>query len=884
MGISSLGIGSGLIDVEGIISKLMAVEAAPLAQFDKKIASFNAKLSALGTLTGSVSGFQSTLSGLSSIANFQSNSAISTNTDIMVGSATSKAVAGTYKIDVTQIAQAQTLSTAGRASTSAAIGAGGSTTLSFQLGTTTGGNFGLAGTVLGAGVASGGIANGSLTINGIAISTDSTTKSAKALAEAINAKSATSNVTATAQPTVTSATLFGSGGATTFGSVDATGGTYALTVGGVELAAGSGVTAASIDATLGGANATTNALAAAGITVSGTAAAGTLQFTAADGSNVVIAEAVTGTVTGGIGKAAGVANAGSTSTASSSIRLVSSDGAPITVAGTNASAAGLTAGTGGNYLGATFTQSAGQISGTVVIDSTNNSLQGIRDAINKANLGVTATIVSDGSATPNHLVLTSTKTGAASSMKIDVSGTGGGIADADIAALLGHDPAGVQNLSQSTAAQSTKLNVNGIAVTSETSNVPDAIQGVTLTIGTVGKANLVVSQDTAAVKSGVAGFVKAYNDLNKAIKDVSGYNPETKKGGALLGDSTVQTLQTQLRKQLTQGITGLTGDFKSLSQVGISFQKDGTLTLDNTKLDKAVKSNFNDVAALFAAVGKASDSLVAFQSSTAATKPGDYPLNITALATQGNITSAGVLAPTTTIAANTSWTVSLNQTDPIESNRTATFSLAAGNYTPAQLATLFQSAINGAGNFASNDLAVNAKVDDNGKLQISSAKYGSISNISLSSSSGTSFADVFGAATPTVGVDVAGTIGGQAAKGSGQILTGSGSDADGLKIEITGGALGARGTVGFSQGYAYQLTNLANIFLGSKGLIASRTDGIGATVKSITSQKEAFGLRLGDIEKRYRAQYTALDVSISSMSQTSSFLTQQLAAMAAQTK
>jgi flagellar hook-associated protein 2 len=883
VGISSLGIGSGLIDVEGIISKLMAVEAAPLAQFDKKIASFNAKLSALGTLTGAVSGFQGTLSGLSSIANFQSNSAISTNTDVLVGSATSSAVAGTYKIDVTQIAQAQTLATAGRASTTAAIGSGGSTTLSFQLGTTSGGSFGVAGTVLGAGTASAGIANGSLTINGTAIATDATTKSAKALAEAINAKSATSGVTASAQATSTSATLFGSAGATTFGTVDASGGTYALSVGGVEIAAGNGVSAASIDATLAGSNPTTTALAAAGITVTGTAAAGNLQFVAADGANLVVSEAVTGTVLGGIGKSAATANAGSSVTATGSVRLVSSAAAPITIAGSNPALAGLAAGTGGSYLGATFTQNASQISGTVVIDSTNNSLQGIRDAINKANVGVTATIVSDGSATPNHLVLTSTKTGVASSMKIDVTGTGGGIVDADIAALLGHNPAGVQNLSQSTAAQSTLLNVNGIAVTSETSNVPDAIQGITLTIGTVGKANLVVSQDTTAVKSGVVSFVKAYNDLNKAIKDVSGYNPDTKKGGALLGDSTVQTLQAQLRKQLTQGITGLTGDFKTLSQVGITFQKDGTLALDQSKLDKAVKSNFSDVAALFAAVGKASDSLVAFKSSTAATKPGDYGVNLTALASQGSITSAAALAPTTTIAANTTWSVTLNQTDPVEANRTATFSLAAGSYTPAQLATLFQSAINGAGTFAGNDLAVNATIDGSGKLQIASAKYGSISKVALSSSTGTSFADVFGAATPVNGIDVAGTIGGQSATGSGQILTASGSDADGLKVEITGGALGPRGTVGFSQGYAYQLTNLSNVFLGAKGLFAGRTDGIGATVKSINQQKEAFGLRLGDIEKRYRAQYTALDVSISSMSATSSFLTQQLAALAAQT-
>jgi len=859
---------------------------------DKKVASYNAKLSALGTLSGGISGFQGSLSSLTSISSFQSNSSLSTNTDILVGSATSKAVPGTYRINVTQMAQAQTLATAGRVSTTAAIGAGASSTISFQLGTTSGGSFGLAGTALGAGVATSGISNGSLTINGTAIATDSGTKSAKALAEAINAKNTTTKVSATAQPTVSSATLFGSGGATTFGDIDTSAtGTYALTVGGVQIAAqadgvasGAGVTAASIDAVLAGQNGTTDALAAAGITFTGSAADGTLQFTAADGANLSVTETVTGTVSGGIGTDAVSANTGSITTTTSTVTLSATGASPITIGGTSPATAGFVAGTGGSYSGSTFEQNANQISGTVVIDSTNNSLAGIRDAINKANVGVTATIVSDGSSTPNHLVLTSTKTGEASSMKIAVSGTDGGIADPDIEALLNYDPAGVQNLSQSTAAQSTKLEVNGIAVTSETNAVAEAIQGVSLTIGSVGTANLVVARDTSAVKAGVAAFVKAYNDLNTSIKSVSGYNAETKQGGALLGDSTVQTLQTQLRKQLSVGITGLTGDFTSLSQVGIAFQKDGTLTLDSSKLDTAVKNNFADIAALFAAVGNASDSLVSFNTSTAATKPGDYALNISALASQGSLISDAAVAPSTVIAANTSWSVTLNQTVPVTANRTATFSLAAGSYTAPQLATLFQSAINGAGSFAGNDLAVNATIDDDGKLKLVSAKYGSISNISLSSNSGTSYADIFGSAAAVAGADVAGTIGGQPAKGSGQFLTGAiGTDTDGLKIEVTGGALGDRGTVGFSQGYAYQLKNLTAAFLGTSGLIAGRTTGLNASIKDVNNQKEDFGLRLGDIEKRYRAQYTALDVSIAGLTATSTFLTQQFAALSKQT-
>ncbi len=253
------------------------------------------------------------------------------------------------------------------------------------------------------------------------------------------------------------------------------------------------------------------------------------------------------------------------------------------------------------------------------------------------------------------------------------------------------------------------------------------------------------------------------------------------------------------------------------------------------------------------------------------------------LASQGKVGSDAVIAPTTVIGADTKWSVSINQTDPVTSSRTATVSLAAGSYTPGQLATLIQSAINGAGTFAGQDLAVNASIDSDGKLAVVSAKYGAISKLSISSSSGTSVADIFGAATSIDGQDIAGTLGGQPATGNGQILLGAvGTDAEGMKVEVTGGALGDRGTVGFSQGYAYQLNNLAASFLGAKGMISSRTDGIAATIKDITRQKEDFGLRLADIEKRYRAQYTALDVSISSMTATSTFLTQQFAALAKQ--
>ena len=890
MGLSSPGIGSNL-DVQGIISKLMAVEAAPIATLDKKSASYLAKVTAFGTLSGALGTFQSSLSSLTSLASFQTLSTNSSNSDILTGTASSKAQPGSYKVDITQLAQAQTLASGGYKSTKSAIGLGGKTTINIQLGTVAGGTFGMSGTALPNTVVTGGITPGGLSINNTAIATDSSTRSAKQLADAINAKSTTTGVSASAAPTVTSATLFGGAGASNYGAVDTSGGgTYSLSVGGVEIAAqASGllpgdagtVDAAALDAVLGGSNSVTQALANANITVEGTAAGGDLRFTNADGSNISITEAVTGTVTGGINNA-GTPNTGYNSTTTSSISLQSSNGSQITVGGSNPAAAGLTAGIGGSYQNATFTQDGSRSSGNIVIDSTNNTLQGIRDAINKANFGVTASIVSDGSTgTPNHLVLTSSATGANSNMRINVTGDGADPADTEIANLLSYDPGGVQKLSQKTAAQDTLASVNGIAVQSSSTGISGAVEGLTLTAVKVGSASITVAKDTAGLTANIQGFVKAYNDLSNQIKSLSSYDAETKVGGDLLGDSTVQNLQASLRRQLTGTITGLQGTkLTSLSQIGVAFQKDGSLTLDQSKLGKAISSNFSDIAGLFAAVGRSNDADVTFMSSSAATKAGDYIVDITQLATQGTLTSSAPVPASTVIAEDTVWTVKLNDSVPTNSSNTASIKLTAGTYSPDALATLLQASINGASNFTDAGSTVSVSINDDGTLKLNSTKYGDKSNVALTSDTGTAVSDVFGAAATVDGVNVAGTIGGYSAVGDGQTLTGGpGAPTDGLKLEIKGDTIGSRGTLGFSQGYAYQLNNLAKSYLGAQGVLTGRTKGLNDSVKDIAKQKDAFNAKLVDIEARYRKQYTALDTALSSLTTTAAFLTQQFAAL-----
>lgn len=247
----------------------------------------------------------------------------------------------------------------------------------------------------------------------------------------------------------------------------------------------------------------------------------------------------------------------------------------------------------GIYSGATFT-SNGSGTASITIDGTNNTLEGIRDAINAASMGVTATIVNDGSGTPYRLALTSSNSGASNSLKITASG-----GDGSIGSLLGYDPAGTQNLTQTLAAQNANLTVNGIAITSASNTVSEAIQGISLTLKntTATTASLTVARDTAAISTAASGFVDAYNALASQIKSRSAYGTEDSGGGVLAGDSALRVMQDQLRSIFTTPATG--GTLNSLSQVGITSKADGSLTMDSSVLNSAIAADFDDVVNLF---------------------------------------------------------------------------------------------------------------------------------------------------------------------------------------------------------------------------------------------------------------------------------------------
>lgn len=772
----AIGSTGSSIDVNAIVAQLMSVEARPITALQSKEAVILGKISAYGSVKSSLSSFQSALASLKSASAFSSMTASASDATILSASTNTVAKAGTYSIAVSKLAQAQSLASAGQASTISSIGGGTATTLSFSFGTVSGGTL-----------------------------------------------------------------------------------------------------------------------------------------------------------------------------------------------------------TNGTYAGATFTAGA-DAAKTVVIDSSNNSLQGIRDAINKAGVGVTASIVNDGAAgTPYRLMLTSTSTGEAKAMKITSDG-----GDASVAALLEHDSAGTQNFTQTVVAQDAALSVNGLAIGSATNTVSDAIAGVSLSLAKVGSSNLTVSNNTASITSAVQGLVKAFNDTNGTLKTMNGYNATTKKGGPLLGDSTIQAIQYKLRATFATALPGLgSNTLKTMTDIGVEFQKDGTLKVDNTKLQKALTDNFGDFAALFAATGAATDSLVTYTGSTSKSVAGSYAVDVTSLARQGkaegitkpsslagsvlanltidatndklmvDVDGEGAVAVTLTpgapyasaaalalqvqsdintalAAAGKLGTVSVSDNagklsissasaagniavtedsgspgnigaasllgTPVKmsnivtgvndqltvsiSGTSATVTLAAGSYTGATLATQLQSAINGTKAFTDAGMAV-AVASSGDQLSVTSTRYGVTSAVNITA--GSAYANLFsGAASSTIGADVVGTINGAAATGLGQFLTAdAGTDAEGLKLQISGGsAPGSRGSVNYSQGYAYLLNEAIDDFLSSDGAIASNTNSANKNIEALQKRAKEINTQLEITEKRYRAQFTALDQMMTKLQQTSSFLEQQLAGLA----
>lgn len=242
----------------------------------------------------------------------------------------------------------------------------------------------------------------------------------------------------------------------------------------------------------------------------------------------------------------------------------------------------------------TLTISLGGTSFSVGVAEPTNTLADIRTAINSSasNPGVSASIINaaDGA----HLVLTSTKTGAANAIQVTQTGT---------LSALEYTSSNKANFTELRAAQDALVNVAGYATTSDTNTLSGVIDGVTLNLASAKEGTTVgieVGYDKTAAKDKIKSFVTAYNTLRGMLTRLGGYDSATKTGGPMLGDSILSGVDTEIRRTLSSPVAEAGAAVQTLAAIGItSSAKNGTLSIDDTKLDAALSSDFDGVARLF---------------------------------------------------------------------------------------------------------------------------------------------------------------------------------------------------------------------------------------------------------------------------------------------
>ncbi|WP_193222220.1 flagellar filament capping protein FliD [Alkalilimnicola sp. S0819] len=533
-----------------------------------------------------------------------------------------------------------------------------------------------------------------------------------------------------------------------------------------------------------------------------------------------------------------------------------------------------------------FTAAEEPRSFTLTVDESNNTVAGLRDAINEADQGVQASIVNDGSG--YRLVLSSTDPGVENSMRItvgdadfDAGSNPGGNEDAQGLSRLAFN-ADAANMTQNLAGQDARALVNGLLITRDSNTITGAIDGVTLNLHKAepgSPVQLKVQEDKSGARQAIGDFVESYNGLNAILQELGKYDPADDVAGVLQGQPVLREVRGQLREALR--LTGLGGDsaYQTLADVGITTrardedgQLAGSLVLDAEKLDAALSTNFDEVAGLFAATGQVEDSLIRYVSGGAETQPGRYGIDITREATRGAFTGeaiAGYAGSITIDADNKRLAVR------VDDSARGSIELPEGDYTGEELASLLQSQINALSEMQSQGRSVSVKFE-NDAFVIQSGSYGSASTVELTSVGSTAAATLgLGKGAGEAGLDVAGRIGGLLAEGNGRTLTGRGA-ASGLSIEVEGGGTGARGFVEFYRGVGDRLTRSIDRLLSAEGGLEARTSGIEDRIESLNEERARLDERLNAMEERYRTQFIAMEMLIAQMNETSSYLSQQL--------
>ncbi len=292
------------------------------------------------------------------------------------------------------------------------------------------------------------------------------------------------------------------------------------------------------------------------------------------------------------------------------------------------------------YSSASDTISTGTLSITVggqtkdiVIDASNNTLEGLQAIVNNGDYGVNASIVNNGG--QYQIMFSSKNTGAASNISL------AGLADFD-----------VEGMTTTSEARDAVMSINGLNIANSTNHFSNVIDGLNIQLKSVSSTvqSVGVAPDTQNIVETVSNFVEVYNQLDTILDDLGSYrtltaaeqeSPEFDYFGDLSGSSLLRDLKQQLRESLNGSIAQLS-DPNTLASVGISLDKEGQMVLDSTVLNNVATNNLEALSLIFSKGGSATDPLVKVIGGNDETLAGNYAINITQVAERATVSGGAV--------------------------------------------------------------------------------------------------------------------------------------------------------------------------------------------------------------------------------------------------
>lgn len=418
------------------------------------------------------------------------------------------------------------------------------------------------------------------------------------------------------------------------------------------------------------------------------------------------------------------------------------------------------------------------------------------------------------------------------------------------------------------------LEVDGVRITRGGNTVSDVIAGVTLNLQAADAASeidVTVTRDDDATVAAVQKLAAAYNDVAAFVKQ------QTAPGAPLAANGTLRSTMAQLTNTLLTNVEGLPGGaaFSRGALVGVALSRTGALEVDAAALKAALQTNLADVKALFGTNGTTSDASLEFVTSGARSQPGSYDVAITTLAERAVRTGSAFGGTYTETGAGDALTVTDGST-----GKTVSVALATGMTADDVVAAMNT-------RFAADGLRLDASLIG-GQISIAGREYGTAASIVVAYAPAVAGApDPFGLAGTSIGVDVAGTIGGAAATGRGQTLTASAtpegspaSPAEGLAVRYTGVGTGVVGQAAFARGVGGMLTQVTDLITRvGDGTIAVQTESIDTSIASLERRATDAEMRLEQRRVALTAQFTAMETALSRIQAQGNWLTQQIAAL-----